>query len=440
MYETMLVVSVLVWIAAGALYLRQPNASVFHPATYYLLFHGLVFVVRPIFAWYFGFENMYSEIGFRPSAWNKVQVLICTNIGLITFLAVILALTRTPVAIHSQDDRGIARRTLLHRFWIVALPLGALAVWSLYWRWDAIAAAAPIATMDPLTGEQRLVGVTGYFYSAAGLSAPVGAMIAYLGRFRWWSLVPLAVFAVLQLGTGGRGYFVAMAIMAALLFMYDRRLKWPSVPVIALALALVPVFHVIKTDRGKFVREMLRPNVEDKMWQQTFDDKPLETMDLASMEFFEYLVWAIPERTGTYDYFVNNLELVTGPVPRALWPDKPVGPPIKRFNLYEGTRPIAITHSLPGVGWYNAGCVGVVLWCALFAALYAAAFRAFARSAQGPLAVMTYVMFLATVTLAFRDGTLQTLGRQLVVYLPPVAMLALLERYRSAKRAAVQAG
>jgi len=436
----MLAVSVVIFAAACAIYLRQPNASVFHPATFYLAFHGLVFVIRPIFAWHYRYDNIYGFIGFRPSLWERTQVLICTNLGLVAFMAVVLWMTRERFAFPAADPRNDGREALLRRFWIVAVPLAALAAWSLYWRWDAIAGAVGFSQMDPRTGEQRLVGVTGYFYEAARISAPVGAMLAYLGRFRWWTAAPVTALAVLQIGTGGRGDFVAMAVMIALLFMYDRRLKWPSVWVMAAALAVLPVFHFVKSDRGAFLREALRPGVTDLAPDRRFDDAPLETMDIAHMEFFEYLVWAIPKRTGTYDYFANNLELVTAPIPRAVWPDKPIGAPVKRFELYENTRPIAITHSLPGMGWYNAGYAGVVLWCALFAAIYGAGFRAFARSGRGPLAAMAYVAFLATATIAFRDGMLQTLARQLVPYGLPILALSLLVRFGPREDPDVQAG
>ena len=71
MYVSLLALSVLVYAAAIAVYLRHPGASVFHPATFYLLFHGVVFVVRPLFAWYYQFDNLYQSIGFTPSPWNK---------------------------------------------------------------------------------------------------------------------------------------------------------------------------------------------------------------------------------------------------------------------------------------------------------------------------------------------------------------------------------
>ena len=68
MYVTMLLVSVLVFAMACAIYWRQPGASVFHPATFYLLFHGLVFVLRPIVGWYYGYDNVYRDMGVYHAA------------------------------------------------------------------------------------------------------------------------------------------------------------------------------------------------------------------------------------------------------------------------------------------------------------------------------------------------------------------------------------
>ena len=90
----MLIMSVTIYIAVVAVYLRQPNASVLHPATFYLLFHGLVFVIRPIFGWYYEYRIVYDSSKFTPTIWEKTQALICTNLALVVFIIVMLALTR----------------------------------------------------------------------------------------------------------------------------------------------------------------------------------------------------------------------------------------------------------------------------------------------------------------------------------------------------------
>ena len=233
MYVSLLVLSVLVYATALYVYLRHPSASVFHPATFYLLFHGLVFVVRPIFAWYYDFDNLYLSINFTPAPWDKARVLICTNLGLVAFLAVSLRFAREPLEFR-QDVSDVAERgALLRRFWLVALPLGTLAACSLVWQWDLVASGETIRIVDPKSGAGALRVGNGYFVGAGMMLAPIVAIIAFLGRFRWWSLLPFVAFAVLRLGTGGRADVVAAAVMIALLYMFDRKRKWPSMLVVA---------------------------------------------------------------------------------------------------------------------------------------------------------------------------------------------------------------
>lgn len=430
MYVSLLVVSVLAFAAALIVYFRHPAASVFHPATFYLLFHGLVFVVRPLFAWHYGYDNIYQLIGFEPSEWEKTQVLICTNLGLVAFMAASLRFAGQPLAFR-QDEADLAERgALLRLFWLVAVPLGALAAYALYWQWDVIASGENPRIVDQRTGwgAQRIG--SGYFVAAAMMLGPIAVMIAFLGRFRWWSLLPFAGFTVLRLGTGNRGDLVAAAVMLAVLFLFDRRWKWPNALMLAGALALVALFAAMQEDRGSTIREFFRPNVEDKASFLQPERAPLESMDIANLEFFEYLVWAIPKRTGSYDYFAHNLQLITEPVPRALWPGKPVGPPVVLFDLYDGTRTIPITFSVPGTGWYSAGYLGVALWCALFGLIYGGGYKWLARGRQGNLTVIAYAILLSTAPVAFRDGLLLTLAKQMAFYGAPLAILALMVRIR----------
>lgn len=429
MYETLLVLSVVVFAVTTAFYLRHPAASIFHPASFYLMFHGLVFVVRPLFAWFYEFDRLYAAIGFRPSEWEKTQVLICTNLGLIAFMSVILAMSKQAVRFRQDRFDFEQRRMLLQRFWIVALPLAAIGIYSILWYWDYVEEGGSFVYVDQRTGAGALVGVSGYFISAGKMLVPIVAIVAYLGRFKLVALLPFLMFAVLKLGTGGRGDVVVAATLIGLLFLYDRRRHWPNLPVLFGALLTLVAFNQVQQDRGAALREFFGYKVDYTFASSPGLDKPLETMDLANMEFFEYLVWAVPKRTGTYDYFVNNLQLFTEPIPRALWPDKPVGAPVKMFDLYEYATPLGATPSLPGMGWVNMGYAGVVIWCAFFALIYGYGFRRFTRSKGSNIAVITYCVFLSTSILAFRDGNLLTIFKQLLFYFIPVAGLYLAARY-----------
>lgn len=53
-------------------YICQPAASVYHPAARYLLFHGILFAIRPMLAWWQGFGGVYAVYGFTPSVGDKI--------------------------------------------------------------------------------------------------------------------------------------------------------------------------------------------------------------------------------------------------------------------------------------------------------------------------------------------------------------------------------
>ncbi|MET0251095.1 MAG: hypothetical protein ABW203_02855, partial [Novosphingobium sp.] len=151
----------------------------------------------------------------------------------------------------------------------------------------------------------------------------------------------------------------------------------------------------------------------------------MESMDFANMEFFEYLTETIPRKSGSYGYFLNNLQLFTEPIPRVLWPGKPVGAPIKLYNLVDYGTPIGMTNSLPGEGWAQAGYFGVVLWCGLWGLVLGSVYSRFARGRQGNFDVALYFAFLPIFVVAYRDGLLLTIARTGVFYLAPVLAWAL---------------
>ena len=67
MYPTLLWASVAIFVIVTIVYLRQNFSSIYHPVSLYLVFHGLVFVVRPLFAYGQHYDNLYRVYQFDPS-------------------------------------------------------------------------------------------------------------------------------------------------------------------------------------------------------------------------------------------------------------------------------------------------------------------------------------------------------------------------------------
>ena len=413
MYPILIWASVAIFIVVTIVYLRQNFSSVYHPITLYLAFHGIVFVVRPLFAYWRHYDFLYRVYRFDPSQDVKSTVIICANLGLLAFVAGAWKGGNAPLAFY-QGPADIAHRKRLVPAFLLAIALIApLAVSSII---TVLNSGFAGMRLDVHTGVAINTTSNGWLIEAQLMLVPLSVLLAWTFRFRWWSLLPLVAFVTLRAGTGGRGPFIVACVAAGLLWMYDSKRRWPALWMFALIVPLTAGFYVLGQDRGA-VRAFLQDGRVIEFREKTGF---METMDWANMEFFEYLVETVPRKTGTYGYFVDNLQVFTEPVPRKLWPGKPVGAPVKMFNLFDYGNPIGMTYSLPGYGWMQLGYAGVALWCALWGYCLGAIYSWFVRSRQGNFQVALYFAFLPIFIIAFRDGGLLTVLRTGVFYISPV--------------------
>ena len=249
-------------------------------------------------------------------------------------------------------------------------------------------------------------------------------MLIWLFRFKWWTFLPFAVFIVLRSGTGGRWPILMACATVALMFLYQSRKKFPNLKPALMVVAALWLFQVIGADRGAGIRNLF---IDDNSLALVYSNSRelgfLEAMDWANLEFYEFIVYAVPQKTESYGYFLNNLQIFTEPIPRAFWPDKPVGPPIKLFSLFDHGFPIGMTNSLPGEGWMQLGYLGVAFWCGLFGWFYGWAYNKFQLSQQSTLALIAFLLFVPLSLQVFRDGLLLTLIKTHAWFLMPVLMI-----------------
>jgi oligosaccharide repeat unit polymerase len=416
-YQVLLVASIVAFGAMLGVYMRSGRASMFHPATLYLAFHFVVFVVRPILVFYRGYDRIYGSFQFQPTIEEKAIALIGANLGMIVFVLGCLYFGRAlprlrPVS--NQELDGYVKPVLL-----TSVILGIPGLWSLY----TVLGMTSLGTiqnqweMDLATGTTINTTSNGYLIEAQLMLATLGGMIAYVFRFRWWSLLPFLTFVLLRAGTGGRGPFISAAFFVILLYLFANRRKWLTGLSLAIGAAGLLLFRIVG-DYRKIGFDAVFGS--DPRGEQVTELRFLESMDWGNIEFFEYIVHVVPKRTGTYDYFASMLQLFTEPIPRVLWSDKPIGAPIKFFNMHDYGRPVGMTYSLPGSGWLELGWAGIVIMCLAFAWLYGKAYDKFMNGSQSPFSVMLYAAFMMSAIVAYRDGLILTVARQSLFFLAPV--------------------
>jgi len=430
MYIAALGFSVLCFLGVGIYFWRSPAFSVFHPLTFYSAFHGLLFVVRPILAYAYGYQRMYYAYGFTPSDTDKLTVILASNLGFLAFS--FFCLRTGGVAMQFRNSLAVQeeRRRLSQIFVWVIVICGPLAAYSLMRTYSATNSVYDGLTLDKATGIAINTKSIGYLADMQLMAVSMCSLLIWLGRFRPLSFLPVAAFVLLRAGTGGRGPFVAALVSAGLFYLYEKRIRYPGLRVILGIVLLGSMFAFVGADRGAAVRNVIGFGVEDSFEARAQSDEgPLEGMDFANMEFFEYLVYVIPQRSGTYDYFLDNFQVFTEPVPRILWTGKPIGEPFRRVQLFDYGFPIGMTRSLPGEGWYALGWLGVVIWCGLWGGCLGAIYRRFANGPQTTFQTALYFVFIPTLVVAFRDGLLLSLVKQTGVYFTPIAVWYLLARY-----------
>ena len=432
MYETALAFSVLCLGVVGFYFLRSPFFSLFHPLTFYIAFQGFIFVIRPIMALMFDYQYIYNGYDFMPSPSDKLTVILASNLGFLAFSFFCLRSGSVAMAF-KQDAFGVAERNSLARAfpWVAAIcvPIGIYSLATLYQDASQGVAYADMV-MDMSTGTIVHTKGNGYLAEAQLMLASCSAIVAWLFRFRLVAMVPLLFFVIFRAGTGGRGPFVTAVVTVGLLYLYENRRKVVTLQVGLLLAGAVLLFNAIGTDRGDALRRWVSNDTTADVYEQA-DNKlrPLEGMDFANLEYFEYLVYAIPQRTHTYSYFLDNLQLFTEPVPRILWSGKPVGAPFNQIFLFNYGRPSGMTRSLPGQGWFSLGWLGVVIWCGLWGYALGALYRRYVEGPQNTLQTAAYMIFLPILLVAYRDGLLTTIARQSLFFLGPVVLWYLIARY-----------
>ena len=421
-YDLLLAASVLFYAGVIAFYLRHPAAAFWHPVTIYLGFHGVVFVLRPILARIFDYELLYRYAQFDPSVADKINTILAANLALAVFAFVALWTSREPLEPHFDRQREALRTALQVPVVLVGVLLAPLAFYALIDQWTARATDDFATTLDVASGISYYSRGSGWVASANLMGAPLCALFAWAFRFRWWTLVPFAAFAVLQGGTGGRGALVVAALAIVILYLVERRRRWPDWRSVAIIGVIFVAFTTIVADRGKAIREVF---IEDRAYISggQYETKPLEHMDFGNLEYTEFMVHTVPQRTGTYDYFAHTLQIFTEPIPRALWADKPLGSPVKLFDLPDYGRPYGFTYAIPGIGWMSLGFPGVAIQAALFGLLYGWVHLMLVRRRASPFALLAYALMVAPTIVTFRDGTLLTIVRVLPFYMGPVLLL-----------------
>jgi hypothetical protein len=403
-FELALGLQIVIWLGVIFVFLLSGQASIFHPLTMYLGFHTLVFVVRPLLIYFYHFDHEFVYMGIQPDEALLSRVLMITSFALVVFAATNLWFGRCDTKFEKQTPAPFTveqRRALI----ILTIALLPIIGYSIH------------AEQTDFTGENRggtyvLTGASGYALQAQLMAAPLLCAWLALKRFRWTVLLWLVPYVGYRLYAGqARWSFILLIVSVVFIYVWQSRRKWLPWWTLLIPLALYPVFRMVGDDRD-LIKEVITHQYDptahgDVGAGLSAEDRfrvKNDTPDFANYDFLVYIVEMVPERTQSYTYGTQYLQILTEPIPRKLWPGKPVGAPVGFFNLNEYGNFIGRTVSMVGDGWISGGWLGVLITVGIVGALQGVAHRWFWKHSQNNMVALFYLVGLAMLPQWYRDG------------------------------------
>lgn len=422
MIELALAAQVLFWLALVGCFLASRQASLFHPATVYLLFHGLVFVLRPVLVYSFGFDANWHYMIFKPTDDFFIRTLAVSSTGLLCFVAACLVLgwTRVEFLSSEQPSFSFVERKALVLTTLLLLPAVAYSVY---------------ATRNGIEGE-RVGGIyimtnsTGYLNEAQHFAMALICLWLVLSKFHWANMFPVSAYMVYRIWFGwSRWTILLFLLMVVLTYCWYHRKNWVPLWWIMAMIPCLIVFNLLGHNRDllKDILEGTTVQVVDARPGTTQVEKikkQLDTQDYSNFDYLSYVVSVVPERTGTFTYGLQYLQLFTEPVPRILWKGKPVGAPVKTINLGAYGNFIGLTVSLCGDGWMSGGWPGLIITLSLAGALAGRAHRWFFEHQGHKPGALMYLAVLALLPQWYRDGGISIFKFLLFTLFPLLMWLA----------------
>ncbi len=395
----------LVWWLASRKYM-----NVFSGLMVYCVFHFLVFVQRPIIVYAFDIISEYEFMNFVPDDDIFLETILVSNVGLVSFVfGYVWALGFRPLRMNFNVTANVRNEGTAYL--ISFLILSPLIAYSIYlmltmrqeYGVEVLDELGRIdMTVDPATGSRLFVDTTGYFVLARNMLLPFVTFIILRYRGRSWSYLPSAAAALLTAGTGGRWPLVMSLLVVMMIGLYvHRRSGLTALSYISIVAGLV-VFVVVGENRDALMNLLVNGTFEFELdlSKTSFGAHP----DFANFEFLTFVIAKVPEVSETYSYFTQYLGVFTWPIPRMLWPDKPVGSPITLVNLQDYGQFASRTTSLVGDGWISLGYPGVVITLVLAGVVYGYLYK---RMCGGPVSsfrLCAYVWMVALLAQWARDG------------------------------------
>jgi hypothetical protein len=404
MLITIGIINLFVWLTVSFYMFVIRRLPFYHPISFYLFYHFFGFVTRPFVSAAPDSNNVWNYIGFVPTTGDLVFSSLITNLALIglsigSMLAPRGLDSETPIL---KRTFHVERKTLLL---LTCLVIGVISFIATRHNNMGLSTSelTNIEYETDESGGQRLIGTSGYQTALENGFIALIFLVFLLLDVHPVSLCLFAPWILWRMWVGtGRWNFLLPLIVIGALTTWSRHKKWPSLAFVVLALSLFGVFNVLGGNREAFRNYLSGEYTLNDVLEEHQDRRGGEfgLSDFQEFEIATFICSVVPDSTG-WNYGTQYLRLFVWPIPRQLWPDKPVF--TSRIDLSQQGNVFGLSFSMPADFYSIIGIPSLLLGMGLVG-FFLQWFYTKAVSTKSIYLFIAYWVLLMECPQWFRDG------------------------------------
>lgn len=410
MYEITLLLQCLLCIIVCHYWFVTKRFPFYNFVTFYILFHIVCFVVRPLLVYSFSFEGRWNYMRITRDETEQMLALMVSSLGLLMFILGYSWARRNWPSPSAPVFNVTITRHDWYAFVLTTIILMPLALYSASLQLEGIdfgkTGVGISVVQDFASGVTTLSETTGYIVSAHNFLLALVLGLLVISRFSLGSFLIVAAFVTYRAYVGWSRWAAVILLVAILIaWLIHKKRRWPGIVGVTIGAVSLIGFQAIGFDR-QFLRRALGETVSYGGAPKTGRSliESLDNADFANFEYLVYVIRAVPDLSRTYTYFTQYLQLITEPIPRMFWEGKPLGAPVQLVNLMDYGYFWGLTTSLVGDGWLSLGWVGVVVTLFLAGALSAYIQHKLTRGEPGLYRYLVFCISIAISIQWYRDG------------------------------------
>ncbi|MEH1774146.1 oligosaccharide repeat unit polymerase [Nostoc sp.] len=225
-------------------------------------------------------------------------------------------------------------------------------------------------------GQSLAFDVSGYLYLFPMVLVGIATLILCVWKFGGFSSLhtKIMAFSILvgvsyyTFSPTSRFQFLGWMLASAIVLSSSYRPKTRLILFTIIAVLAISMFAVAGAMRNTTL-------AEDAVNQAAFE-RAFSAEDANMLDGFVMIQQVYPERLD-YSWGMEHLEIVMRPIPRALWPEKPVGGYMNKLNITtnKGKGTLGISPSLIGSFYAEGGIIGIIFFSIVYGKIFASIVR-----------------------------------------------------------------